>query len=120
MSVPAQAPGTTSAHRRNTPGVTTPPADRDHASLIAAAAANPAVSDRAYKVFTLLVLVYDRGATAVEIAAAIPGETERSVSQLLGTLVTAGLLTKRLKVVGYRDGNRVRRGHYTLVGGEHA
>lgn len=99
-------------------GVTTTDPTRNPAALIAAAASNPAVSDRALRCYVVLATTHERGATAAEIAHALPGMVEREAALLLGRLVTAGLLEKRLKTVGYRGGNRVRRSHYTLAGGE--
>lgn len=119
-SVPARVPGFTPAHRHNTPGVTHPDLIRDPAALIAAAATNPAVSDRALRVY-IVATTYDRGVSAEAVAATLPGLTESQAARLLGDLVSAGLLEKRLRTVGYKPGGtRTRRGFYTLVGGEHA
>lgn len=119
MSVPARAFGSTPAHPTPERGVTTIDHDRDPAALLAAAAANPSISDRALRVFTVVATTYDRGVTAAQIADTIPSLTEGQASRLLGALVTAGVLEKRLQTYGYKpDGARRRRGLYTLTGVE--
>lgn len=119
MSIPAHATGGSRTHRHLSEGVTHPDTTHDPARLIAAAATNPAVSDRALRVYTICAAVYDREVDAVLIAATIPSLTEPQAARLLGDLVSAGLLTKRLRTVGYKDnGLRIRRSAYRLVGGE--
>lgn len=122
LSVPARVVGANPTTRHLSEGVTPPPISRDTAALLAAAATNPAVSDRQLRVFTVIVTVFDRGVDAATIAATLPNvvASEEEAGQILGRLVTAGLLHKRLRTVGYRHGQRVRRGIYTLVGGETA
>lgn len=118
MSVPAHAPGSTPAHRDTPPGVTHPDLKRDHVALITAAASNPGISDRALRVY-VVAITFDRGVTATQVAAALPDVTETQAARLLGDLVSAGLLRKRLRTIGYKEGGlRRRQGFYTLVGGE--
>lgn len=117
LSVPAQASGSHPTHGHLSEGVTHPVENRDLPRLLAAAAVNPAVSDRAMRVYTVAVVLGDRETDAPTIAAALPLLTEAQAARLLGDLVTAGLLRKRLRVVGYKDGRRVRRGAYSLLGG---
>lgn len=117
MSVPAQASGNTLAHRHTDPGVPHPDLIRDPAALVAAAATNPAVSDRAYRVYSLVVMVYSRGVDAATIARILPNHTETQAARLLGDLTSAGLLDVRRRVVGYTAaGSRIRRRFYTLAG----
>lgn len=116
MSVPAHSAGNTPAHRHQSEGVTHQPATLDPTALIAAAASNPAVSDRAMRVYTVVAAAYDREVSAAAIATILPALTEAQAARLLGDLVSAGLLRKRLRTVGYKDGNRVRRGVYSLTG----
>jgi hypothetical protein len=121
LSVPAHAAGSTPATRHLSEGVTHPPTLPDTDLLIASAAANPAVSDRQLRVYVLIATVFDRGVDADTIAANLPSLNTRQAARLLGELVSAGLLAKRLRTVGYKPGgDRIRRGFYTLVGGEHA
>lgn len=118
LSVPAQSPSFTPPDRPTRPGVTTAIEHRDPATLLAAAASNPAVSDRAMRVYTVLVTTFDRGATADQVAAFLPAIEEGQASRLLGALVREGLLEKRLRTIGYREGAlRIRRSFYTLAGG---
>lgn len=117
MSVPAHQGPDTPAHRAAGAGVTQSDLVRDPVALIAAAAANPAVSDRALRVY-IVATMYDRGVTAAVVAATLPGLTEQKAAHLLGNLASAGLLTKRLRTVGYKpSGLRTRRSIYTLAGG---
>lgn len=119
LSVAAHADGATPAHRPTEAGVTNPATGRDITALLAAAAANSRVSDRAMRVFTVVATTYDRGTTAAAVAANLPSVTEGQASRLLGALVRAGLLEKRLRTVGYNaDQTRIRRSFYTLAGGE--
>jgi hypothetical protein len=117
LSVPAHVPNDTPAHRVFEEAVTLPGFERDPAALLAAAAANPSVSDAALRVY-VVATVHDRGVTAAQVAATLPRYTESQAARLLGQLVTAGLLSKRLRTVGYKSsGLRIRRGFYTLAGG---
>lgn len=115
MSVPAHADGNTPPHRHQSEGVTHPTEPLDRTRLLAAAATNRAVSDRGLRVYTLIVTAFDRDVSAAAIASAMPPLTEAQAARLLGDLVTAGLLDKRLRTIGYRNGRRVRRGVYTLT-----
>jgi hypothetical protein len=116
VSVPAQSAGNTPAHRHQSEGVTHQPTPLDPAHLIAAAAANPAVSDRAMRVYIMVAAAWDREVSAAAIATVLPSLTEAQAARLLGDLVSTGLLRKRLRTVGYKDGRRVRRGVYSLTG----
>ncbi len=92
---------------------------RDFAALLGRAAANPDVSDRSLRVYiTALALAPEAGeVTGAMIAAHLPDLTESTASRLLGNLVTAGLLRKRLRTIGYKDGElRKRLGYYSIVG----
>lgn len=65
----------------------------------------------------MVVVALDQEVSAAQVSAHLPSLEEDEAAQLLGRLVTAGLLTKRLRTIGYKDGRRVRRGAYTLTGG---
>lgn len=84
--------------------------------LVAQAAENPAVSDRALRVYTVVVNAFDREVTAAHVAAILPALEEAQAARLLGDLVSAGLLVKRLRTIGYKGSQRVRRGCYSLSG----
>lgn len=119
LSVPAQEPRNTRAHRPDSPDVTGRAPRRDVTAMLASAAANPAVSDRQLRVYTILVTVLDRGADSASLTAAMPSLSADEAAQLLGRLAAAGLLTSRLRNVGYHpDGRRIRRRFYELAGGD--
>ena len=116
MSIPARVASQATPHRHLSEGVTPTSTRRDHAALLVAAAANPTISDRAKTVY-MLVVALDQEVTAAQIAAHLPHTEEDEAAQVLGRLASAGLLSKRLRTIGYKDGRRVRRGAYTLAGG---
>lgn len=116
MSVPAQASGNAPTRRHLSEGVTPTHDHRDVARLIAQAATNLTLTDRALRIYAVVVTLADREVTAAQVAAALPALTEDQASRMLGSLVTAGLLTKRLRTIGYKDGRRVRRSAYSLTG----
>lgn len=114
MSVPAHAGGSTPPQRRNPLTVPHQWGKRDQAALLTIAA-DSGVSDRAYRVYTVVVALDAREVTAATIAATLPAFTEPQAARLLGDLTTAGLLTKRRKTVGYNGDARVRVAAYSLA-----
>jgi hypothetical protein len=116
MSVPAPGAGARPDRRAIGADVTRPDQGRDIGALLAAAAeTHPELSDRAWRVYTAVLTLSLAEVDAVQVAAHLPTLTESQAGVMLGHLVRAGLLTKRLRVVGYKDGQRVRRSVYSLV-----
>lgn len=116
MSVPAQAPVDTPTPRRNTPRDSAP---RNPVATALEAVRDGAVTDRGARIFTLIALGFPTAEVDVPTLAALLPLTEQQVGNVLGELVAAGLLNRRMRVVGYResDGARIRRYGYTLAGG---
>jgi hypothetical protein len=118
LSVPAHTVHHTPAHRDLDTAVPQPKSVRDQGLLIARAAANPAVSDRAMRVYAIVAAVFDRGVDAATFAATLPNLTEPQAARLLGDLASAGLLDVRRRTIGYTATQaRIRRRWYTLAGG---
>lgn len=120
LRVPALAPTQNPAHRHLSEDATLHGTHRDHTHLLALAATNPAVSDRALRVYTVMVTVFDREVDSAAVAAVIPSLTQEQAARLLGKLTTAGLLSKRMRTVAYDGDRRVRRSVYRLAEGVHA
>jgi succinate dehydrogenase hydrophobic anchor subunit len=112
---------TTPEPRHVSERVTSHLVDRDHtAMLLASAAANPAVSDAALRVYTVIVTAFQRTIDAPTVAKVLPQVSEGTAAHLLGRLVTAGLLRKNgMRTVAKDEatGKRTRCSVYTLVGG---
>lgn len=121
MSVHARVVGSHPARQHQSEGVTTPAQGIDRAALIAAATTNPALSDRATRVYALIVVAYPTAEVQAPMMAEKFHLTHKQAGQALGELVTAGLLTKRMRVVGYKPAQpkplRIRRYAYRLAGG---
>lgn len=108
-------------HRHQSEGVPDHRGVLDPATLIARATLNRAISDRAFRVFTLVAAAYPHTEVDAATIANHMGLTEGQAGHLLGDLVSADVLTSRRRKVGYHaDGRRIRRTVYRLAGGESA
>lgn len=113
MSVPALTGSATPTHRHRSEGVNRPGISRDLLNVCA----NRDLSDRAVRMYVMLHAAI-RELSLSEVCE-LTGQGTRKAEVALAELARAGLVSNRLRTVGYRDnGRRIRRLHYRVAGVE--
>ena len=119
MTLPARAGEATREPRVSDPTVNRSRRPVDTLQLLAEAASHPDVTDKAYRLYVLCVARFGDLEFTVEQASIEAGLDHAAASALLGALVTAELLERRLATVGYKDdgSTRIRRMKYRATDG---
>lgn len=115
MTIPAHAGPTRGTSGSSGPADSSPQGPGSITALIDAAARRSDLSDRAVRVYTVAALSFTGAFDMGRIESAVGGLSHKQLGQALGELVNAGLLTRKVKVVGYNGDRPVRRTIYRLV-----